>query len=92
MSEKLRVFACEHVKDQGPLSEPGHKSSDGKGLTERYRIGHLLEVGWIIGESIAYGVDTPKEVLYSMLIDDGVPRRGHRKNLLQGNFSKIGIC
>jgi len=27
-----------------------------------------------------------------MAIDDGVPRRGHRHNLLQPNFNKIGIC
>ena len=92
MDEKLREFACKHVKDQGPSSKLGHVSSDGKSLMDRYKDAELVKLGYVVGENIAYGSKTAKDVLFAMAIDDGVQRRGHRDNLLQWNFSKIGVC
>lgn len=44
------------------------------------------------GENIAYGKETAKEAIIDLAIDDGVSKRGHRKNLFKKNFSQVGIC
>ena len=40
-------------------------------------------------ENIAYGKLEPIEVLMSCIIDDGIPSRGHRKNVFNPHFTKF---
>lgn len=44
------------------------------------------------GENIAYGKESAKEALIELMIDDGVSKRGHRKNVFKKNFNQIGVC
>lgn len=41
---------------------------------------------------MAYGSEDAKMALYTLAIDDGVPNRGHRKNIFHENFSEVGVC
>jgi uncharacterized protein YkwD len=41
--------------------------------------------------TLAYGYDETRNIVTALLIDDGVPSRGHRTNLLNGRFNVVGV-
>jgi hypothetical protein len=43
-------------------------------------------------ENISYGHDDPFSIVAQLLVDDGVPSRGHRKNLLTPSFQRVGVA
>ena len=43
------------------------------------------------GENISYGHDDGMDVITALLVDDGVPNRGHRTNLFKEAFGATGI-
>jgi hypothetical protein len=66
----------------------GHDGSDGS--TSRSRIEKYAMWSGSIGECIDFGSNSPTEIVISLLVDDGVESRGHRKNLLDVNFKLCG--
>jgi uncharacterized protein YkwD len=42
------------------------------------------------GEDVAYGQHSAQRIVASLVIDDGVSSRGHRHNILDGNFNLAG--
>lgn len=65
-----------------------HKSSSGKDFGQRMNEAGLYRCG---GENIYVGTSDPLEALITLLLDHGVPDRGHRKNLLDPRFGKMGL-
>lgn len=45
-----------------------------------------------LGENVAYGPATGREVVIQLLIDDGVPGRGHRRNIFSPDFAVAGAA
>ena len=43
------------------------------------------------GENIMYGINDPERSIESLIIDDGVASRGHRKNIFNSGFKSTGI-
>ncbi|HWR01645.1 MAG TPA: CAP domain-containing protein [Chlorobaculum sp.] len=87
--EGLTLAARDHVRDQGRTGATGHAGSDGSSpLTRLNRYGRWDVVA---GENISYGFNDARTIVTSLLIDDGVPSRGHRKNLLNSSFRFVGV-
>jgi uncharacterized protein YkwD len=76
----LSLAARNLCLDQGPLGATGHYGSDGS--SPNSRVTRYGQVSGTIGENLSYGVKTALEVVFKLLIDDGVPNRGHRNNML----------
>ncbi|WP_303918175.1 CAP domain-containing protein [Draconibacterium sediminis] len=86
----LTKAANDHQKDQAKTGRTGHigkDRSDSKVRIERYGKWQVR-----IAENIAYGNTSARQIVIFLLIDDGVKNRGHRANLLQADFKKIGVA
>ncbi len=88
-SEGLSRAASTHAADQAQTGEIGHMGSDGSDPFERMEL--YGDITGYAGENISYGSDDGLRILLQLLVDDGVPSRGHRKNILSDNFSQIGV-
>jgi len=85
----LTLAARDHARDQAITGATGHTGSGKSTLGDR-----LNRYGkWDIsaGENIDYGNRDARRIVTSLLIDDGVTSRGHRINLLNGNFKFVGV-
>lgn len=85
----LTLSACDHARDQAKTGATGHSGRDRSTMETR-----LNRYGkWDIsaGENIDYGNENARRIVTSSLIDDGVPSRGHRRNLLNGSFRFVGV-
>jgi uncharacterized protein YkwD len=89
-SKGLAGAAADHVQDQGPIGGLEHHGTDGSDPASRAeRRGR-----WVSGmaENIAYGENPARDVVMQLLVDDGVPDRGHRNNVLDGNWGVEGVA
>ena len=46
----------------------------------------------MISENIAFGLDSARSMTVALIIDDGVPSRGHRKNIFDGRARVMGVA
>ncbi len=86
----LAKGAHDLVEDQSVTGSTGHIGR--KGDTPNIRASRYGK--WLVsfGENIDYGFSDPRRIIMTLLIDDGIKGRGHRKNLLNTSFKKVGIA
>lgn len=89
MNENLCESALWLAKDQAYYNITGHDGSDGSTMTDRVKRSGFTGMGW--GENCSYGRYTARDFIMGLLIDDNVPSRGHRKNILNRNYTQVGI-
>jgi hypothetical protein len=80
--------AVYHAEDLGKTGQTGHSSSDGTYCFDRIR---KIAGKGASGENCAYGPNYAFSILMLLLIDEGIPSKGHRYNQL-GNTSFAGIA
>ncbi len=90
VSPALRNSAKKHVEDIGSKGLSGHDSSNGILFGDRIK-SYCNCYYTMIGENIDYGSSNPIEILLTLLIDEGITDRGHRKNILEKDFKYIGL-
>lgn len=88
--ERLSKAADDHVRDLGPKGLVSHDSTDGKTMSDRVEL--YAEWDTSCGENIDLGSKNGQDVIISLLVDDGVADRGHRRNIFKTDFKYIGIA
>ena len=89
-SDGMSRGATDHVQDQGPRGDTGHDGSDGS--TPGERMDRHGSWNMIFAENLAYGPQTARDVVMGLIIDDGVPDRGHRRNIFDPTLHVIGVA
>ena len=89
LSRGLSLAARDLVAPQGAAGGFGHTGPDGSTPSQRIERHGRWES--VIGENVAYGQRTARDVVAAFIVDDGVPGRGHRKNLFNAAFHVMGI-
>ena len=90
MDKLLCVAANILAKDQAKTGKVGHVGSDGSQLQDRLAKAHFM--GSVFSEVTAYGPTDAIEIVAKLMIGDGVPTRGHRVNILDSDFDKVGVA
>ncbi|MBL7967891.1 MAG: CAP domain-containing protein [Prolixibacteraceae bacterium] len=78
------------LKDQQKNGGIGHITRNGQ--TPQNRIEKFGEWDICSAEDITYGSFDARQIVIALLIDDGVPGRSHRKNILNPCFRFAGIA
>ena len=78
------------VRDQQNTGRTGHEGSDGSSPWDRMERAGFK--GRKMGENVTYGSLNAIDIVLDLMIDDGVPDRGHRKNFLDPDFDRIGVA
>jgi len=82
--------AGDHVRDQGPSGSTGHVGNDRSSMGQRMsRYGQWQGTA---AENIDYGAENALDVLISLIVDDGVPSRGHRSNIFNPRLRVMGAA
>ena len=81
----LYEIAKEHAINSGKTGHVGHK-----GFDKRFK-NVLGKKYYTIAENCDYGNDKALDIVMSLLIDEGIPSLGHRKNILEEKMNSIGV-
>jgi uncharacterized protein YkwD len=89
LSTGMSRAAADHCAEQveGQL---GHNGSDRSSPGDRISRYGNWSVSW--GENISYGQKTARGIVLTLIIDDGVRSRGHRKNIFNPKFNYAGAA
>jgi uncharacterized protein YkwD len=87
----LAHAARDHAFDQSQTGATGHTGSDGSTTLTRVARYGAWKVS--VNENIDYApMLVGREVIESLLMDDGVPDRGHRRNIFDATSRVVGIA
>lgn len=81
----LQQMANNHAEKMGKSGKVGHNKFNQR--AKKYCKGMSA-----IAENCDYGNKTPIDIVMCLLIDNNVKNLGHRKNILNKNYNKIGVA
>lgn len=85
----LTLSARDHARDQGPIGAMGHIGTDGSKPHARIKLYCKLQKS---AENLQFGNVAPRDIVKQLLIDDGVPNLGHRKNIFLAEVDRVGVA
>jgi uncharacterized protein YkwD len=86
---RLTKASRDHQQEQSRTGQIGHRGSNGSRISDRIeRHGNWDKR---ISENIFYGDPDARSVVLHLVIDDGVPGRGHRINFLDPELRLVGV-
>lgn len=85
---RIAAAARQHTQAQGARGDVGHGAAGALG--QRLR-GQGVWAG-LSAENISYGYDDPRDVVRQLIIDSGVPGRGHRRNIFGAGYQLAGVA
>jgi uncharacterized protein YkwD len=89
----LYLAVRDHAADHAATGATGHDGSDGSKLSDRIaRYAVRGKGASSAGENISYGKSDARDIILQLLIDDGTPSRGHRKNIMNGVYTQTGVA
>jgi Cysteine-rich secretory protein family len=89
ISPGISLAAAEHAADQA-AGAFGHSGSDHSNPGDRMNRHGSWSARW--GENISYGKATARDVVITLIIDDGLRSRKHRKNIFNPAFNYAGAA
>ena len=87
---RLTAAALAHAAAQGPRGQVGHGGPGRSSLGQRLQRNGVW--AGMSAENISYGYETPREVVRQLVVDSGVPGRGHRRNIFGAGFQAAGAA
>ena len=89
LSTGMSRAAADHCAEQleGQLGHDGNDRSSPGDRISRYG---SWSVSW--GENISYGQKNARGIVLTLIVDDGVRSRGHRKNIFNPKFNYAGAA
>ena len=85
----LYLAAKDHAADQSKTGQTGHVGTDGSKMSDRAK--RYGDTHGALGETISYGRNTGLGIIVQLLVDDGVPSRGHRAIIMNGTYTQAGL-
>ena len=96
------VYPQKELAFSQPLSDAARKLVEhigAQGLTSHSDPAYSMELRvkaavaetGALAENVSFGWADPREVVFQLIIDDGVKTRGHRRNIYDGTFDKVGV-
>ena len=89
-NERISEAANDLVSFQSKNGKVGHIGRNKSTPVDRIEKYGQWEVR--IAENISYGNHEARQIVIALLVDDGVPSRGHRKNILNNDFKLVGVA
>lgn len=89
-SDGLAAAAAELAGEQGRSGATGHNGKESHGVRERIERHGKWEGR--IGENIGYGPEGARNMVMQLIVDDGVPDRGHRTNTFSKDYQTAGVA
>ncbi len=80
------MYLAEDQQKHGGIGHVSRNGSTPKNRIERYGTWNICSA-----EDITYGSFEARQIVIALLIDDGVPDRGHRKNVLNPCTHFVGV-
>lgn len=86
----LMLSAQDHAKDQGGNGVFSHTGTDAS--TPWSRVARYGTWKVTAAENMGTGYNNGLDIVRQLLIDDGEPDRGHRKNILNPTLKNVGVA
>jgi hypothetical protein len=88
-NSRLHASAARLTQEEGPTGVVGHVGPDG--LTPGQRMRQAGAWAGISEEAISFGQANAAAVVRQLIIDDGVPDRGHRSSIFEPGLTVAGV-